>query len=444
MARIAFIGAGSFGFTRTLVKDILTFPILEDSTIVLMDIHEERLDYITKAVKKIIAAGKYPAKVIATTDRVKALKGADAVICTILSGEVDVWKYDIEIPKKYGVDTNVGDTRGPSGIFRALRTLPVMLSICQDIEKYCPNAIFLNYTNPMAMLCHGMQKTSKVTVSGLCHSVQGTAGMLAKWAEVPAEEVDYVCAGINHQAWYLEFKHKNKDLYPILEKAVRTKKKIYNEEQVRNEMFLHLGYYVTESSGHNSEYNPWFRKRPDLIKKYCTKGTGWNPGEYAFILKGYSERNKNRKWQKDIEAWLAKPEIDIKRGHEYAAFIINAWMGGDLFKFNGNVPNKGLISNLPYDACVEVPVVAGRNKLDAIYVGELPPQLAALNNLSVAIENMAVEASLAGDPEMVFHAIAYDPLTSAVLSLAEIRKMVQEMFNKNKAYLPQFKNLKIT
>ncbi len=444
MARITFIGAGSFGFTRTLVKDILTFTLLEDSTIVLMDINTERLNYITKAVNKIISAGKYPAKVVSTTNRAEALKGADAVICTILSGDVDVWRYDIEIPKKYGVDTNVGDTRGPSGIFRALRTLPVMLSICKDIERYCPNAIFLNYTNPMAMLCHAMQKTSKITVSGLCHSVQGTAEMLARWAGVPYDEVDYVCAGINHQAWYLDFKHKNRDLYPKLNKAVRENKKIYNEEHVRNEMFIHLGYYVTESSGHNSEYNAWFRKRPDLIKKYCSSGTNWNPGHYAYILTEYSKRGKNRKWQKDIEEWLAKPEIDIKRGHEYAAFIINAWMGGDLFKFNGNVPNKGLITNLPYDACVEVPVVAGRNKLDSIHVGELPPQLATLNNISVAIENMAVDASLNGDAEMVFHAIAYDPLTSAVLSLAEIRKMVQEMLNKNKAYLPQFKNLKIT
>ena len=442
--RIAFIGAGSFGFTRTLVKDILTFPILKDSTIVLMDINSERLGYITRAVKKIVAAGNYPANVISTTSRAEALKGADAVICTILSGGIDVWRYDILIPKKYAIDINVGDTRGPSGIFRALRTIPVMLDICKDIERYCPNAIFLNYTNPMAMLCHAMQKTSKVTVSGLCHSVQGTAEMLAKWAGVPPEEVDYVCAGINHQAWYLEFKHKNKCLYPKLNKAVRENKKIYNEEQVRNEMFIHLGYYVTESSGHNSEYSAWFRKRPDLIKKYCTTGTGWNPGHHAYILKEYQKRDGNRRWQKDIEEWLKKPEIDIKRGHEYAAYIINAWLGGDFFKFNGNVPNKGLITNLPNDACVEVPVIACRNKLDSVHVGELPPQLAALNNLSVAIENMAVDASLTGNAEMVYHAIAYDPLTSAVLSLAEIRKMVQEMLNKNKAYLPQFKNIKIS
>ncbi len=444
MARIVFIGAGSFGFTRRLVRDILTFPILKDSTIVLMDINAERLRYITLAVKKIIAAGNYPSNVISTMDRAEALKGADAVICTILSGEIDVWRYDIEIPKKYGVDTNVGDTRGPSGIFRALRTIPVMLSICKDIERYCPDAIFLNYTNPMAMLCHAMQKTSKITVSGLCHSVQGTAGMLAKWGGVPKEEVDYVCAGINHQAWYLEFKHKNKDLYPKLNKVVRENKKIYNHEQVRNEMFIHLGYYVSESSGHNSEYNAWFRKRPDLIKKYCTGGTGSNPGHYAYVLKEYQQRNVNRKWQKDIEEWLKNPDIDLKRGYEYASFIINAWMGGDIFKFNGNVPNKGLITNLPYDACVEVPVVAGRNKLDSVHVGELPPQLAALNNLNIAIENMAVDAALTGNAEMVYHAIAYDPLTSAVLSLAEIRKMVQEMLNRNKAYLPQFKNLKIT
>ncbi len=443
MARVAFIGAGSFGFTRTLVKDILTFPLLRDSTIVLMDINTVRLDYITKAVNKIIAAGNYPAKVVSTTNREDALKGADAVICTILSGDVEIWRHDIEIPKKYGVNINVGDTRGPSGIFRMLRTVPVMLGICKDMERQCPNAILLNYTNPMAMLCHAMQKTSMITVSGLCHSVQGTAEMLAKWAGTPYEEVDYVCAGINHQAWYLELKHKNNDLYPILNRVVRNEKKIYNHDQVRNEMFIHLGYYVTESSGHSSEYNAWFRKRPDLLRKYCTTGTGGNPGHYGFILDKYLELGKNRKWQKQIEAWLTKPEIDISRGREYAAFIINAWMGGDLFKFNGNVPNNGIITNLPYGACVEVPVVAGRNRLDSIHVGELPPQLAVLNNISVAIENMAVDASLNGDPEMVFHAIAYDPLTSAVLSLAEIRKMVQEMLNKNRKWLPQFKNLKI-
>ena len=287
MARIVFIGAGSFGFTRSLVKDVLTFPLLKNSTLVLMDINKERLEFARAAVQRIVDTGKYPAKVVATMDRKKALKGADAVLCTILAGRVDIWRHDIEIPKKYGVNINIGDTRGPSGIFRAARTIPVMLDICKDMERLCPNAILLNYTNPMAMLCRAMQANTSIRVTGLCHSVQGTARMLAKWIKTPMDRITYLCAGINHQAWYLEFKKDGKDVYPLIRRAIIKNKKIYNEEIVRNEMFLHLDYYVTESSGHNSEYNWWFRKRPDLIKKYCIKGTGWNPGKYGYILKEY-------------------------------------------------------------------------------------------------------------------------------------------------------------
>jgi len=201
MARIVFIGAGSFGFTRGLVKDVLTFPILKDSTLVLMDIDKERLDFARKAVQRIVDAGKYPAKVVTTMDRKQALKGADAVICTILAGGIDIWRHDIEIPKKYGVNINIGDTRGPSGIFRAARTIPVMLDICHDMERLCPNAILLNYTNPMAMLCRAMQANTSIKVTGLCHSVQGTAEMLAKWIKTPMDRILYLCAGINHQAW---------------------------------------------------------------------------------------------------------------------------------------------------------------------------------------------------------------------------------------------------
>ena len=441
MAKIAFVGAGSLGFTRGLVRDILTFPLLKDATLALMDIDEERLDFAYRAVQTIIERGNYPAKVVATTNRRQALKGADAVCCTILSGDVSVWRYDIEVPKKYGVDTNVGDTRGPSGIFRALRTIPTMVSICKDMERYCPDAILLNYTNPMAMLCRAMQRESDIRVTGLCHSVQGTAHMLADWIGAPRDEVTYVCAGINHQAWYTEFKWNGEDAYPLIRKAVR-KKKIYNTEQVRNEMFLHLGYYVTESSGHNSEYNWWFRKRPDLIEKYCTHGTGWNPGEYAYILKEYRRRTKS--WKREIEKWFDEgAPMSLERGHEYASSIINAYLGGEAFEFNGNVPNTGLITNLPEDACVEVPVVANKRGFNSIHVGALPPQCAALNNLSVAIEEMAVEAALTGDPRLVFQAIAYDPLTAAVLSLAEIKKMVAEMFRRNQGHLPQFKTTAI-
>jgi len=441
MAKIAFIGAGSLGFTRGLVRDVLTFPLLQDATIALVDINEERLEFARRATEKIIAQGKYPAKVQATMNRAEALEGADAVLCTILAGGVSVWRHDIEIPKKFGVDTNVGDTRGPSGIFRALRTIPVMLDICRDMERYCPNAILLNYTNPMAMLCRAMQRETTVQVSGLCHSVQGTAEMLAKWIGAPMAEVDYVCAGINHQAWYLKFNWKGTDAYPLIRRAVE-KPEIYNEEIVRNEMFIHLDYYVTESSGHNSEYNAWFRKRPDLIEKYCTHGTGWNPGVYAQVLKWYEQGEQT--WREQTKKWLESTEpLDLKRGHEYAAKIINAYMGGEPYEFNGNVPNSGLITSLPEGACVEVPVVANRRGFNPIHVGALPSQCAALNNISVAVEEMAVEGAITGNPRIVFQAIAYDPLTSAVLSLAEIREMVQAMFDQNKDYLPQFRTVRV-
>ena len=432
MVKIAFIGAGSFGFTRGLVRDILTFPAFKDCTLALMDINKERLGFIKKRIDKIIKAGNYPAKVITTTDRAEALKGADGVLCTILQGGPEVFRYDIEIPKKYGVDINVGDTRGVAGIFRSLRTIPVMIDICRDIEKYCPNAVFLNYTNPMSMLCRAMQGETSVNVVGLCHSVQGLAGMLARWAKIPVEETTYLCAGINHQAWYLEFKWKGKDAYPLVRKAILNNKKIYNEEQVRNEMFLHLDYYVTESSGHNSEYNAWFRKRPDLIKKYCTTGTGWNPGHYAYILNEYSAKYKN--WKNEIKQELDKP-VDLDRGHEFAAYIFNAIIGDNtMYKFHGNIRNFGLIDNLPEGACVEVPILASKRGFDPIHVGPLPAQLALLNGINAQCDELAVQGIVEGDPRKIFHAVAYDPLTSAVCSLAEIKKMTDEMLQANKKW----------
>ncbi len=441
MPKIAFIGAGSIGFTRGLVRDILTFPALADSTIALMDIDSERLDLIKTAVDRIVAAGNYPAKVVATKNREEALKDADGVICTILQGGVDVFRTDVEIPKKYGVDINIGDTRGPSGIFRALRTIPVMLDICKDIDRLCPHAIFLNYTNPMAMLCRAMQgKYPHLAISGLCHSVQGTAEMLANWIGAPMSEVTFRCAGINHQAWFVDYRWNGRDAYPLIREAVTTKPEIYNEEIVRNEMFLNLDYYVTESSGHNSEYNAWFRKRPDLIEKYCTHGTGWNPGEYAWVVNYYLERQDT--WRDEVNKQLAEP-VDLTRGLEYAASIFNATIGdGDLYEFNGNVRNFGLISNLPEGCCVEVPVMASKRGLDAIAVGALPAQLALLNNISSRCEELAVEGCIEGDPRKVFHAVCFDPLTSAVLSLEETQKMVDEMFEANRDYLPHFKHLK--
>jgi len=439
MTKITFIGAGSLGFTGELVRDILTFPLLQDATLSLMDINAERLDFATTAITKIIEEGCYPAKVEATLNRVEALRGADVVLTTILSGSTEIWRHDIEIPKKYGVNINVGDTRGPSGIFRFLRTLPDMMDIVRDMEEVCPNAVLLNYTNPMAMLVSAIQRQTFIKVTGLCHSVQGTAMMLAEWIGAPYDEIDYLCAGINHQAWYLEYKWNGKDAYPLIHKAVTERAEVYNEEPVRNEMYLALGYYVTESSGHNSEYNWWFRKRPDLIEKYCTHGTGWNPGEYAYILKEYQHNDLT--WKDQVKERLAHPLTaeDLERGHEYAAYIINALQGGEMFKFNGNVPNTGLITNLSENACVEVPVVVDKAGFHAIHVGALPPETALLTQLSSGIEELAIQASLAGDPTLVYRAICHDPLTASVLSLAEIRQMTNDLFAQHKDYLPQFK-----
>jgi alpha-galactosidase len=439
MTRITFIGAGSIGFTRTLVRDILTFDRLKNAELVLMDIDQERLDFAEKSVRRIIELGKYPATVRSTRNRAEALQGADVVMVTILAGGVQVWRHDIEIPKKYGIDINVGDTRGPSGIFRALRTIPEMLAIVKDMEKYCPSAMMLNYTNPMAMLCRAMQHESNSAITGLCHSVQGTSEMLAQWIGAPYEEIDYVCAGINHMAWYVKYNWKGQDAIPLIRKAITERPEVYNEEIVRNEMFLNLDYYVTESSGHNSEYNAWFRKRPDLIEKYCTHGTGWNPGVHAYILDEYLRRENE--WRDDARSWFdGSANLDLNRGHEYAAYIVNALAGGEPFRFNGNVRNTNLITNLPQDACVEVPVFVDKDGLHPVHVGAIPPQVAMLTNLSAQIEEMAVAGALTGDPRKVYHAILNDPLTAAVLAPAEIKAMVNEMFAQNKAYLPQFKH----
>ena len=299
----------------------------------------------------------------------------------------------------------------------------------------------LNYTNPMAMLCRGMQSAyPELRITGLCHSVQGTAGMLAKWIGAPVEEITYTCAGINHQAFYLEYKWNGKDAYPLIREAITARKEVYNEEIVRNEMFLALDYYVTESSGHNSEYNAWFRKRPDLIEKYCTHGTGWNPGEYAYIVKNYEERQA--RWKELTQEELAKP-VELARGNEYASNIFNAVFGDNTrYEFNGNVRNFNLIDNLPHGCCVEVPVAASRDELRVCRVGALPPQLALLNNISARCEELAIEGFFAKDPHMIFQAVMFDPLTSAVLSLAETRAMVNEMFEANRDYLGYFNSLK--
>lgn len=433
--KIAFLGSGSVTFTRNLARDILTFPAFQDCEIALMDIDADNLELSKQAVEKIITEGNLKATVTATLDRKEALKDADGVLCTIECSDDRTTAADINIPLKYNISINIGDTRGPSAIFRFLRTLPFIIEIVRDIEKYCPDAVFLNYTNPMAMLCRAMQEISDIRVTGLCHSVQGTAGMLADWIGAPHNEITYLCAGINHQAFYLKYEWNGQDAYPLIREAMK-KPEILNAEQVRNDMFLHLGYYVTESSGHNSEYVAWYRKRKDLMEKYCTHGTGWNPGHQ----RGVSTKVKRHEWRKkEFNNFISNP-VNMQRSEEFASYIFNAIFGDNtMMQFNGNVRNYNLIENLPYGCCVEVPIIAFKDGWRISHVGNLPPQLALLNNISSRCEEMAVEGALKGDRDLIYQACYFDPLSSAVLCMDEIKSMVDEMFDEHEGWLPMFK-----
>jgi alpha-galactosidase len=433
--KITFIGAGSLGFFRRLTCDILSFPALNGMTLTLMDIDEKKLGYSVKIAERILKEGNYKATIEATTDRREALKGADYVIVAILHGGIDVITKDIKIPLKYGVDQCVGDTLGAGGVFRALRTIPVMLDICKDMEEICPNALMLNYTNPMAMLSWAMNKYSKIKIIGLCHSVQGTSELLAKYIGADYKDITYKVAGINHQAWFLEFKWKGKNAYPILREKIK-EDEIYGKDTTRCEMFKHLDYFVTESSGHNSEYNPWFRKRKDLLEKYTNKRDEWN-GESGFILKLYGTDRENFEEQMQNMA-SGKDPLDLKRSHEYGSYIINSIETGELSVFNGNVVNTNLIENLPYGSLVEVPCLVDKNGIQPTHIGNLPTHLAALNKTNINVQELAVEAAVTGDKRKAFHAIAMDPLTQAVLSLEEIHSMVEEMFEAEKEWLPHF------
>ena len=435
MKKIVFIGAGSVQFTTAVVKDITTYPSLDSSEICLMDTNEYRLKEITKCVERIKTEMGSAITITSTTCRKTALIGADAVIVTVFNGDVDIWRHEIEIPMKYGVNMNVGDTRSVSGIFRALRNIPLMLDICHDMERICPNAFMLNYTNPMAMLCKAMQTYTSVDVTGLCHSVQGTSRMLAEWAGADPDQLDYTCIGINHLAFFTELRAGDTDLYPIIEQKI-LEPEYYNKEKVRNGLFRTFGYYVTESSGHNSEYTAWFRKRPDLIRKYCSpEGANWNPGEYAFSL---NLRRDPARFDKLVAEFMEKP-LAKERGHEYAANILNARLGdGTPFDFNANILNGGTVENLPPDACVEVPVTATRDGYIRRFKGSLPTSVAPLVAYTAGIENLTVEAWEKKSRQLVYRAVSLDPLCSAVLSLQEIREMCDELFEINKEYLAGF------
>jgi alpha-galactosidase len=441
MPKITFIGAGSLVFTRNLCNDILLAPALQDSAISLMDIEPERLEQSRQIVQAITDKGKLPARIEATTDRAEAIQDADYVITTFQQGGLEAYESDIEIPRKYGVEQCVGDTLGPGGVFRALRTIPVLIDLCEEMDKLAPDALLLNYVNPMAANCWAVDAATGRPHVGLCHSVQGTSEMLARWIKVPYDEVSFLCAGINHQAFFLEFRNGKTDLYPLIREAIQ-RPEVYGEEPVRIELMKHFGYFVTESSGHASEYVPYFRKsakmvNSELVPKFTGESNYWlDFGRTGGYLRHCQHRLNE--FQQEHEAILAE-DPRSERTHEYGSYIIEAIETDHPIRINGNVPNTGLIENLPEGCCVEVPCLVDSNGIQPTKVGKLPPQLGALNRTNVNVQELILEAALTGNTEAIYHAVMLDPLSGAVCTLPQIRSMVDELLEAQKSWIRNIK-----
>ncbi|MDP6667059.1 MAG: alpha-galactosidase [Dehalococcoidia bacterium] len=417
MAKISLIGAGSVVFARRLLQDIVCVPELGDSTVALMDTDPERLELMGRFAKKLAADTGTRIKVEVTGDRREALADSDYVLTTIRVG--DSFERDIAIPLKYGVDQSVGDTVGPGGVFKALRTAPVLLDICEDIEDVAPDAMLLNYTNPMAITCWAIADATDVPTLGLCHSVQHTTADLADYIGAPRDSVNIWVAGINHLAWFLRFEQDGVDAYPKLFDAMDNPE-IYSRDTVRFEVMRQFGYFVTESTRHMSEYTPYFRYNEDVIEEF-------NLNQIRQDLQRRVTRIDDHYTQL-LEDTNSDRKLTAERSEEYACRIIEAMETDRPTVINANVPNTGLIDNLLDQSCVEVPVLIDKLGFHPMAVGELPGQLAALSRSNQAVQQLATQAILDGDREAAFHAVALDPLTSAVLSLSEIRDMFDEIW----------------
>ena len=452
MSTIAVIGAGGLVFPLRLIADILSHAELQGSTLRLMDIDEARLRLTTDAVLDLSAHHRLPARIEATTDRRRALDGATHVFLTFQVGGLEAYRCDVEIPRRYGVDQTVGDTLGPGGVFRFLRTVPVLRQLAADIAELCPGALVLNYVNPMAMNCWFLDRMGVRTV-GLCHSVQGTSRMLARQLDVPYEELRFQVAGINHQAWFLELKRQGEDLYPHLRDTMRRRhlhgstgmarnapeeaeagnptesvESVYEgrQEQVRAEIMAAFGYFQTESSHHASEYLPYFRTSAERVGTVLPER--W---DYYDICSAQDAAQATAHLLDRLKATL-------EPSHEYGAPIVHGMVTGRPLVVYGNVPNHGLIPNLPEGCSVEVPCHVDSKGVQPMTVGRLPPQCAALNRTNINVQELAVEAAVREDIDHIYHAVMLDPLTAALLPLGRIRELVDELRAAEAAWLPEF------
>jgi alpha-galactosidase len=431
MLKITFIGAGSSVFAKNVLGDCMLTPALREAELALFDIDMDRLKDSENMLRNINKNNGEYIKIVAYTDRKEALRGAKYVVNAIQVGGYDPCTItDFEIPKKYGLRQTIGDTLGIGGIFRALRSIPVLLDIAKDMEEVCPNAWFLNYTNPMTMLTGAMLKATSIKTVGLCHSVQACVPNLFKHLGMSTDGVQWKIAGINHMAWLLEAARDGKDLYPeIKEKALKLSEK--HNDMVRFEIMRQFGYYVTESSEHNAEYLPYFikSKYPELIERF------------NIPIDEYPRRciNQIKGWQDIRDSLVNNKNLEHKRTNEYASYIMEAMETDIPYKIGGNVLNTGLITNLPNDAVVEVPCLVDRNGITPCYIGALPQQLAALNRTNINVQLMTIEAALTQRKDYIYMAAMLDPHTSSELSMDEIRSLCDDLIEAHGTWLPIYK-----
>lgn len=426
MPRIAFIGGGSAKFVREVTVDMFSFDALREAEIVLMDIDRERAERSERLVSRIIRDRGVGASVSSTTSQREALDGADYVIVTIMVGGFEHYHSDIAIPEKYGVHQAVSDTIGPGGVFRVVRTAPVLRQIAADLAEIAPDAWILNYANPMAMNVWTLTECGHQRTVGLCHSIQHCYREISHWLGIPHEEIRYTAGGINHIDFYLTLEHNGRDIYPDLLAAADRIVADHPHERTRFELLKYLGHFPAEGAWHQSEYYPWFRKDQAAIDRLAAE-TYWG---YNVDSKMYRDKTA------EIEAQIVgERPIEYGRSLEYGAAIIDSLESGAVRTFYGNVPNRGLIENLPPQAAVEVPCLVDGNGIFPARVGKIPPQLAAAMMPHIAVHELAVAGVLTEDRTLIRQAIQADPLTGAILTLPQIEKMVDELFAENVAYM---------